>query len=205
VQELALIRIDGERIPVKLDVRPPWQADTAALLDFEDKTPPCIGNPEKNTEVTGTVPSGTYRGVSFSNGVPEKVNHADPATWPDPYKTYQGDLYWPDLLGFRFIKARATEVTTHTGFGAFDLASTECSGDPVICQKRNYNIVEIDHFDVCKDVVLVDFGQIFQKADLAQPTECPAIGPQCPDFFDQVGVDYDTGQAVLGQTVYRKR
>jgi len=205
VQNVALIRVDGERIPITLDVRKPWQADTAALLDFEDQTTPCVGNKKTNTEVTGTIEAGTYRGLSFSNGVPEDVNHADPTTLPDPYKAYLDDLYWPELQGFRFIKAEVLQVDPEGGRGIFHLASTECSGDPLFCAKPNRNIVEIDHFDVCNDVVLVDIGALFHESNLSQQTECLTSGTECPDIFEELGIEYESGLPELGQTVYRKR
>jgi uncharacterized repeat protein (TIGR04052 family) len=209
VQNVALIRLDGERVPFKIDVREPWQADTAALLDFQ--TAPCVSNPQINTEITGTIDAGTYRGLSFSNGVPDDVNHANPATLPDPYKAFMDDLYWPELMGFRFIKSEVLQVDPQGGKGIFHLAAAECSGgppasgQPVVCDKPNRNIVEIDHFDVCHDVVLVDVGALFHQTDLSQKTECLASGTGCPDLFHQIGIEYDSGLPELGQTVYRKQ
>jgi len=205
VQNVALIRVDGTRIPVTLDVRPPWQADSAALLDFENKATPCVGNIETNTEITGTVDAGMYRGISFSNGVPENVNHADPKTLPDPYKAYLDDLYWPDKLGFRFIKSEVLQVDPKGGSGIFHLAATECTRDPWLCAKPNRNLVEIDHFDVCNDVVLVDVGALFHESDLSQRTECLASGEDCPPIFHELGIEYESGLPELGQTVYRKQ
>jgi uncharacterized repeat protein (TIGR04052 family) len=205
VESIALIRLDGERIPVKIDVRPPWQDQTAALLDFEDKTNPCVGNRETNTEITGTVDAGTYRGISFSNGVPDEVDHADPQTLPDPYKAFASDLFWPEMKGFRFIKAEVLQVNPEGGHGIFHLASTDCSGDPLQCAKPNRNIVEIDHFDVCSDVVLVDLQALFHESDLSGPVECFSSGDDCRPIFHELGIEYNSGLPELGQTVYRKQ
>lgn len=204
VQDVALIRSDGKRVPVRLKVRPPWQAKTVALLDFEDKKPPCAGNTELNTELTGDIPSGTYTGLTFVNGVPEDLNHVDPVMLPDPLLSYR-DLFWDTQRGFRFVKAELDQLDPGSGNGVFQLGSSDCAGDPLRCAKPNRNLVEIDDFNVCSDVVLADIGEIFAYNNLGQPTACTPSGEYCVPMFDAIGVEYDTGEPQEGQTVFRKQ
>lgn len=204
VQDLALIRNDGKRVPVRLEVRPPWQAKTVALLDFEDHKQECSdGNPELNMQITGTVPAGTYTGLSFVNGVPEDLNHTDPALLPDPLQRYR-DLFLDTQRGFRFITADL-EADPGDGGGVLHLSSDACAGNPLRCAKPNRNYVEIDNFNVCTDTVLADIGEIFAFSNLAQRTQCVPEGDYCDPIFDAVGVEYATGQPQDGQTAFRRQ
>ena len=83
VESVRLIDEQGREVPVALDTRAPWQTPEVALIDFADAA--CGGGtPETNLTITGRVPVGRYRGVVFVNGVPEKLNHADPTFAPPP-------------------------------------------------------------------------------------------------------------------------
>jgi hypothetical protein len=57
VHAVELIKEDGSKVPLSLIAREPWQSETLALLDFEDKTGRCAdGTAETNTAITGTAP-----------------------------------------------------------------------------------------------------------------------------------------------------
>lgn len=211
VQDLALIRADGSRVPVALEERAPWQTEGLALLDFEDLTGTCTGTPEVNTQLTGSVPAGTYTGLSFSNGVPEALNHGDPTTAPDPLKTY-ASLSWGWLSGFRFVKAELAAVLPE-GQPAVSLmshiGSSACTGSPqegkVVCNKPNRNAIELTSFDPAKDTVLVDIGAIFKQLDLTQGGECHGSGATCDATYGALGIDFATGLPKSGQTVFSKQ
>ena len=49
VQDVSLLRADGAEQPVVLDVRPPWQEGTVALIDFEDGSGACAAGHETST------------------------------------------------------------------------------------------------------------------------------------------------------------
>jgi hypothetical protein len=85
VHAVELIKEDGAKVPVSLIPREPWQSDSLALLDFEDKSGRCSeGTAEMNTAITGTVPAGAYKGVRFVVGVPDDLNHKDPTKVSEP-------------------------------------------------------------------------------------------------------------------------
>ena len=209
VQDVKLITSGGKEVPVALDVRKPWQSKQVALLDFEDAEGQCAeGNPETNTKITGTVPRGKYAGISFSNGVPERLNHADPTDAQDPLDEF-GSLSWGWLGGFRFTKVEVREVTDADDFGCgvAHIGSTACTGDPeegtVKCRKSNRNLVELDDFDAKSDVIVLDVAEVFEDTDLTKPTECHSTGENCTSMFEAFGVDLDDGKPLSSQSVFR--
>jgi uncharacterized repeat protein (TIGR04052 family) len=118
VNELKLINDHGDEVPVVMDTRSPWQTPDVALIDFADDAGDCGGQtPETNTIITGTVPADTYTGIVFSNGVPEGLNHADPATAPDPL---QAGMSWGWLFGHIFFQAELQSVPAALDGGAAD-------------------------------------------------------------------------------------
>lgn len=209
VQDVKLITSAGKEVPVALDVRKPWQSKQVALLDFEDGEGQCgEGNPETNTKITGTVPKGKYTGISFSNGVPAKLNHADPTDAQDPLDEF-GNLSWGWLGGFRFTKVEVREVTDADDFGCgvAHIGSTACTGDPdegtVKCSKSNRNAIELDDFDAKSNVIVFDVAEVFEQTDLTKPTECHSTGDNCESMFEAFGVDLGDGKPLSSQSVFR--
>ena len=94
VSRVRLVRQDDVDVPVTLDVAPPWQTADVALLDFEDATGSCVGNAETNGLVKGRVPAGAYKGVVFDLGIPEALNHGNPATAPSPLNVMSMSWSW---------------------------------------------------------------------------------------------------------------
>lgn len=202
VQDLHLLRAsDGEPVPVVLDVEEPWQAETVALLDFEDASGACAeggGNPETRTIVTGTVPADDYDGITFTVGVPEDLNHGDPLFLPPPLGA--SSMTWGWLYGFKFIKVELQQVAEGgpIGNGVFHLGSNGCSGNPgvgdVECSLPNRADVELAPFDWASQTVALDAGALFGDTNLALDSQCHSFQPDvCPPVFDRIGVDFDTG------------
>lgn len=208
VQDVSLLTADGAEQPVVLDVRPPWQEGTVALIDFEDGSGACAaGTRDVNAEVSGTVPLGDYRGLAFSNGVPEARNHADPATLPPPLQA--GSMTWGWLLGYRFLMAEVVALPGDAGVAGSALlhvGSSGCSGNPgaggIHCAKANRNRVRLADFDPDSDVVVIDLAPLFSGIDLSQVTTCHSSGPECAPFFERVGIDLPAGSASERQLVY---
>jgi uncharacterized repeat protein (TIGR04052 family) len=209
IQDLALIKEDGTPVPIKNAVREPWQSETVALLDFEDATGNCAGTPETNDEITGTVPAGSYKGLSFASGVPEALNHSDATKQADPLKS-SASLSWSWLSGFRFAKIELVKTDSENfGEGVFHPGSQACSGNPamgqVMCSKPNRNEVLFDKFDPEKDTVVIDITTLFADTDMNMDSTCHS-GERaiCESMFDAWGINFDDGKPKAGQTVFKK-
>ncbi|MET0339467.1 MAG: MbnP family copper-binding protein [Polyangiales bacterium] len=106
VENVRLLAEDGREVPVQLDERTPYQTPDLALLDFTSGEGRCTSGDEgTNLTITGSVPAGKYRGIAFSNGVPQRLNHADPTLAPAPLQAPGASWNW--LLGYRFVMAEA--------------------------------------------------------------------------------------------------
>lgn len=210
VQDVALIDAAGNEQPVALDVRAPWQTDSVALIDFEDGSAACLaGTRERNLEITGHVAPGDYRGIAFSNGVPEAVNHADPSRLPAPLQA--GSMSWGWLLGFRFLMAEVAGIGSGDagapGSALLHVGSTACSGNPsaggISCSKSNRNRIRLPEFDADADAVVVDVAELFGDMDLATVTTCHSSGEDCAPLFERVGIDLASGAPNDTQRIYR--
>ena len=208
VQDVRLIRADdGTEVPVVLDVVEPWQAETVAMVDFEDATGACTeGNAETRTEVTGVVPTGDYDGLVFTLGVPEDLNHADPLTLPPPLDA--GTMTWGWLYGYKFLKVELRQVVAEgvAGVGLLHLGSNDCTGvpgvDEVECGLPNRAEIRLEGFDVAANTAVIDVAALFGETDLAVESMCHSVGDACPPLFDRVGVDLDTGLPSPTQIVF---
>jgi uncharacterized repeat protein (TIGR04052 family) len=229
VSELALLTVDGDEVPVQMDVRSPWQVREVALLDFEDATGACKnGNEDLNSKITGRVPPGEYVGVRFSTAVPKSLNHEDPAKLPEPLQA--GGMTWGWLFGYKFIRAEVMATAAPAdeempGMGLFHLGSTGCDNTPsagggaggeggapgpdyeagpsVDCSLQNRNSIQLDDFDPQEDAIVIDVEKMMSGVDLSLPSMCHGMGDACGPMFESVGVDLMTGEASEGQTVFR--
>lgn len=104
VSNLQLVRADGTTEPLVLDQETPWQHESVALLDFEDRTGRCseVGTAEMNGIVRGSAPAGEYTGLSFDIGLPHEYNHGDATTAPSPLNV--NAMYWNWQMGYIFAK-----------------------------------------------------------------------------------------------------
>ncbi len=209
VQDVQLLDEQGTAHPVTIDERSPWQAAHVALLDFEDGTGACTnGNANLNDRITGKVDPGTYTGIVFTNGVPEEINHADPATSPPPLTA--GGMTWGWLLGHLFIKAEMTSTgDAGVGLGLLHLGSVGCTnsadggqsnpnqGPTMPCKQPNRNQVRLTGFSPETSAIVLDVGTIFAGVDLTANSMCHSMGASCPTMFESVGLDYTDGGARL--------
>lgn len=210
VQDVSLLTRDGVEQPVALDVRSPWQQGSVALLDFEDGSAACAaGTTAVNVTVTGQVPPGDYRGLLFSNGVPQALNHADPAAQPPPLQA--GSMSWGWLQGYRFLMAEVVAMPAAdagpAGSALLHLGSAACAGNPgagnIQCARANRNRVHLDDFEPGSHRVVIDLARLFAGIDLRETTTCHSSGPGCASFFERVGLDLAAGSAREGQALYR--
>lgn len=215
VQDVKLIDANDKEVPVTLDTRAPWQTKDVALVDFEDLQGHCHGTAETNTTITGRVPRGEYKGIVFSNGVPESLNHLDQSKQPAPLDVT--DLYWTWLSGYRFVVAEVTQDAAESGaapageedggaalpgLGLMHVGSTACSKDKG-CTKPNRNLIRLPEFDVDNDVIVADLGAIFSNTDVTKEQQCHAADEVCGPMFEQIGVSFENGGSLDEQKVYR--
>jgi uncharacterized repeat protein (TIGR04052 family) len=208
VQDLKLIRSDSVEVPVQLDVRAPWQLQHVALIDFENATSDCAGEgtPETNTIITGSVPDGSYTGISFTNGIPEDLNHDDPVTSPAPLSAYPA-LSWGWLSGYRFFKAELLPLPAGDNRALAHVGSTSCSGSPsagtVTCARPNRNRVVLRNFNPRSGTVVADLAAVFAGTALNADQQCHSTPANlCTPMFSALGVNFGTGQALATQSVF---
>jgi len=208
VQDLRLINAAGKDVPVTVANRPPFQQDGVSLIDFETGASGCGGTAEVNTEITGTVPPGEYRGIAFTNGVPESLNHVDPESAPAPLRARGMNVN--RLEGFRFVRAELVQSgapADMTGSVELHVNSEGCSGDPTNgsakCDKPNRVEVRLLGFDPSRNIVLADLSTLFAKVDLRNITVCHSELDLCAPLFERLGVSYDTGKPEGAQQLYR--
>src|SRR6185312_10285061 len=177
------------------------QSPTVALLDFENGAGACLGGTSAtNTEITGSVAKGKYKGLSFVNGVPEELNHADPTTRAEPLKS-AGNLAWSWLSGFRFAKIELVNTVsgeTDLGRAYFHAGATACTGNPmqgsVSCARANRNHIVFEAFDPASNTVVIYVQALFKNVDFEKANECHA-SPQtiCAPMFDAWGINFANG------------
>lgn len=232
VSNVRLVRADGTAVPVELEQDGIWQHKNLALLDFEDGSGPCRnGTKGVRRELTGRAPTGDYRGVRFTFGVPFELNHGDPTIAPSPLNVTA--LFWNWQGGYRFLKfdfnsqglARAARAAGHGGHGgdhgaasgfAVHLGSTRCqSGGPTqpakACENPNRVEVEFERFDPAKNEVVIDVGAIIGGTDIDVNTPNTSPGcmsfpgdPDCKEIMRRLGLPYD-GAAAGKQMLFRMR
>jgi uncharacterized repeat protein (TIGR04052 family) len=203
VHDVRLIGSDGSETPVLIEDRAPFQALGSALLDFEDATGSCSsGDAGTNTVISGRVRTGAYTGVSFRIGVPDAINHSDPALQPAPFGA--GTMSWGWLAGYKFLRA---EVGSTTGGGAFHLGTTACTGDPtagtVSCARSNRPLVTLAGFDATEDTIVADLGALFATDALTSTVSCHSTEAACEPLFAALGLDLQDGSSGGAQSVFR--
>jgi uncharacterized repeat protein (TIGR04052 family) len=202
VHDVRLVDAEGNAVPVELDERAPWQARGVALLDFEDGTGGCVeGDVAINATVTGRVAPGAYTGLAFRVGVPEAVNHDDPATQPAPLTA--GTMSWGWLSGYKFLRA---DLGTESAGGVIHLGATGCTGDPandsVTCARNNRPDITLQGFEPATSRVVANVGALFAGVDLDSAGPCHSAGEACSSMFDSLGVDLTSGQSTGVQSVF---
>ena len=184
VSDVVLVRRDGGTAPLSLTPDGLWQSDSVALLDFEDATGGCNGNPATNTVVRGTAPAAEYQGIRFTLGVPETLNHQD-ATLADAPLNYTG-LFWGWRYGYIFFRldmetaggkgaAPAGEAGTRVEASGFSvhLGSVGCGAvehytlpPEVPCTAPNRPMIELTGFTPDRDDIVIDLAALLRDADV---------------------------------------
>lgn len=204
LHDVALVDASGRTVPVALTPSA-WQRDGIVLLDFEDATGTCRGNPATNTAVQGTVPAGRYVGLAFTIGVPSPQNHTSPTAEAAPLDLVA--MGWTWQAGRKFVKIELDPeggVVRKAGKPMatwnLHLGSTGCSGDPVkgetvTCATPNRVAVRFPAFSAARDRVVIDLATLFDGTDLGRDgggalgCMSGADDPDCPGVFRQLGLN----------------
>ncbi len=197
IHDVKLHQKGGADVPLELKQDGLWQYQSLALLDFEDKTGPCAnGTAEMNGMIHGTVPAGTYDGISFKLGVPFELNHADVSTAPSPLNL--SGLFWDWNSGYKFLRADSAPAAGGAPF-LLHLGSTACQGDFAdggvsACDRPNVADVALTGFDPAKSKIVVDYAAVIAGNDLSK-NEGGAPGcmsgptdPECEAIFERLGL-----------------
>lgn len=199
VHDVALIPAGGgDPVPVALDAGDFQDADDGvALLDFETGGAGCQqGTTATHPALVGTVPAGSYDGISFKVGVPVDMNHLDPLTFTAPLDA--PGMLWGWRGGFKFIKADG--VVGGNGFN-LHVGATGCPmGDPQTppetpCTNANVMDVTFASFDPANDTIVADVGAVLDTVDVSVNTATTAPGcmsaptdPECVAVFPRLGL-----------------
>lgn len=213
VSAVKLIDAQGREVPVTLTPDGQWQSDQVALLDFEDQTGNCNGNPGTNMVVRGSVPKGDYNGLVFEIGVPQAVNHQDPTLAAAPLNVT--GLTWPWRAGYKFTtidletSGGAGGPNAATGF-SIHIGSTDCGDGPLMkapnapCKVSNRSSYRLDGFNPASSRVVLDFAALLADTDITVNAPRTASGcmsgpdPDCAAIFDRLGLTFD-GKPSTGQ------
>lgn len=207
VTNVELINTNGKAVPVVLDQDGVWQHKGVALLDFENRSGPCVtGTAETRDVVAGSVPKGNYKGLRFQLGVPFELNHADATIAPSPLNLTS--LFWNWQAGYKFLRIDLAtsgrqqtikpgdiprfgdrEGSNRLGF-AVHIGSTMCASagptdQPTGCANPNRATVEFANFDTGKNVIIADLKALLNgvNVDVNQP-ETPAGCMSTPNDGD---------------------
>jgi uncharacterized repeat protein (TIGR04052 family) len=219
VEDVRLIARGGREVPVELDTRAPVQTSDVAIVDFAELAAGCsAGGNLRNLTINGRVPAGDYTGITFSNAVPERLNHQNIATASPPLQ--DTSTYWGGASGYRFILAEvATEAPPGSepddadggsgprfGPTVLHIGSAGCTGSTTngfTCSRPYRNRVKLDGYDPDSSTIVADLGAVFRNVDLSTPLECHGADPECASAYAAFGLDTADGGALSSQSVFR--
>lgn len=209
VSDIKLIRSDAQEIPVQLVEDGLWQLENLVLLDFEDATGACaeLGTPQTNSVVNFTVPKGDYVGVRFSMSVPFERNHGDSSSAPSPLNL--GAMQWNWQAGYKFLRIDLLNDNPAPNNSWFiHIGSTGCQSESSVtapsveCVRPNRTNVILSEFNPDENLVIVDAGRFLNSIDLRTNTADTLPGcmstptdPECPEVFNSLGIDFNSGKA----------
>jgi len=234
VSDVRLVRKDGKGVKVKLAKNSLWRYSKGStgvtLIDLEDGTGACAeGTPGMNAAVRGTVPRGRYDGVTWTVGVPFKLNHTDTPGAPAPLN--DPGMAWSWQSGRKFMKVEVGQPDGGTWAAPaylVHLGSTGCEGNPatgatVKCAAPNRAKVKLSKLDPAKQRIALDVRNLVAGTDVtangggAPGCMSESNDPECAHVFSSLGLELldvpgmDMGgtsmrasaAAARGQTIFR--
>lgn len=201
VSNVRLLTSDDREIPVLLEQDGMWQLEDIALLDFENKTGPCVnGTVQTNETIRGRIAPGTYNGIRFVLGVPFRRNHADASVAPPPLSLTT--MFWSWQAGYKFLRVDTAFDTYHIHLG-----STGCYyAQPGVvggCARPNRAEIILRPFFPEEDVIVADLAELLADSDLGENKQGTPPGcmsdpgdDDCDPLLRNLGVDFATGKPV---------
>jgi uncharacterized repeat protein (TIGR04052 family) len=196
VHNIALLRENGDAVPVQLAVEAPWQNERVALIDLEDGTGACAtGSPARRAVISGRAPAAAYTGLRFTLGVPFALNHANPTLAAPPLD--QSAMHWHWQAGYKYLRAglQQDDMTTWIHLG-----STGCRGrigSISGCDRPNRAVITITGFDPTSDAVAVDLGRLFSNVAAGASCEAEPDNPACDAMYRALGLTAEAPQEVF--------
>ncbi len=202
VSNVQLIREDGTPVAVLLDQDGVWQLEDLALLDFENKQPPCNnGTVQTNDSIRGRIAPGNYVGIRFTLGVPFRRNHGDASVAPPPLSLT--GMFWSWQAGYKFLRIDTAfdDLRIHLGSTGCFFARPGVVGG---CSRPNRAEVWLQPFDWHEDIIVADLAALLADSDLTsnQPDTPPGCmsdpgDADCGPILRNLGVDFASGLPTL--------
>ena len=169
VSDVALISSAGKAVPVKL-AKSSFQLTSGSaavtLIDLENGKGACAedGTKATNSQVRGTVPAGSYKGLSYTVGVPSSLNHTDVAGAPSPLNL--AAMGWSWQVGRKFLKIETSDPSFLVHVGSTGCTGNAEAGAKVKCTSPNRARVRLASFNPSKQKVAVDLKALLTGSEL---------------------------------------
>ncbi len=205
VSNVTLEAADGTLVEVTPVEDGVHQGDGLALIDLEDGTGNCANaTPATNAVFRGTVPAGEYTGVTFTVGVPESLNHVNPAEQTGPLA--QIALHWSWMAGYKHFQLEG--ATTDGATVLVHLGSKACTGAPpsnYTCAQSNRPEVALTGADPLTTPIVVDLGALFAEALVADgQVFCMSEQSEvCGSLYGPLALDLASGDSTGSASVFR--
>jgi uncharacterized repeat protein (TIGR04052 family) len=198
VSNVRLVARDGREHQVLLDQDHTWQLEDLALLDFENKAPPCVnGTTLINDTVRGRVAPGEFTGIRFTLGVPITRNHGDASVAPPPLSLT--GMFWSWQDGYKFIRIDTAfdNLRVHLGSTGCFYARPGVIGG---CARPNRGEIFLTPFDPSTDVIVADLATLLEDSDInsnqqGTPPGCMSSpnDEDCEPILRNLGVSFENG------------
>lgn len=232
VSDVKLLRKGGGAVALTAPANSKWSyskgGEAVTLIDLENGTGSCAteGTKAMNASVRGTVPKGSYVGVSYSVSVPDSLSHTDLTAMPAPLNNTA--MAWSWQVGRKFMKIEVSEdggPAWASKIFFVHIGSTGCKGNPAAgedadCSLPNQDEVTLAKFDPAKQKIAVDLKALLSGVDVEGTTgtampmmEMEGMGemggcmsavtsPDCKPIFAALGMKLGTTKK-MEQTTFR--
>lgn len=185
----------GDAINFTLD-KNDYQAQGVAMVTMS-----CASPENANMAITGSYTSDEkIAGLSFKVGVPQSLNHQNPAEQASPLN--YSDLQWSWAMGKRFfVLEGAFDPVVNSASFSLHVGSTGCSGDPakdetVTCSKSNRAEIELTSINPNQQAIKIDIQALMGTNDFEENHSCHSFSGQfCKNTFPNLGINFDNGTA----------